>query len=289
MKKLKWIVGIFVLVLAVAAVALWLWLDAIIKTTVETVGPRVLGVPVTLGHVRLAPLRGRVILKDLEIGNPEGFRAAHLFKLAEMDVDLDMSSLFGRTLRFSTIHVIGPDVIYEQSLKGNNFSKLLDGLEQPAQPDDKPTDAAPADKPDGKPRKIIIDHFLFDEARLRVQTPVPGAPPISLPLPGIELFDVGKDKGGAGLRDILRQIFRGISGAVTGVISGSSELLGQGLSVSSDLATEGVRALGDAAGAGAKTVEGAATEGARAIGEGVDRAVSGLGRMLPGRRESEEK
>ncbi len=50
-----------------------LYLDRLIKTGVESIGPKITGTTVSLDHVNCSVLTGHCRLKGLVVGNPKGF------------------------------------------------------------------------------------------------------------------------------------------------------------------------------------------------------------------------
>jgi len=57
------------------------------------IGPQVTGTSVELAEVSLKPLSGELVLRGLNIGNPEGFVAPHVFALVGIDLAIDMDTV----------------------------------------------------------------------------------------------------------------------------------------------------------------------------------------------------
>ena len=109
----KFLKGIcwLVVVLAVLAVLAVVFLDRVVLHGFNAAVPAVLGVDASLGSARIHALKGYASLKDLHVGNPEGFKTAGIFDLGEVTVDVDMSSLASDTIVIDTIKVVGAEVI----------------------------------------------------------------------------------------------------------------------------------------------------------------------------------
>lgn len=270
MKVLKWL-GLAVLILIVVVfIGFVLFLNAAVKAAVEVGAPEVLGVPVTVGGVSVQPLRGKVIVKELTVGNPEGFKSEYLFKLGELDFELDTSSLGSDTILIKKIHILKPQISYEQGLTGNNISALLNRLEKD---EEKKTEAEEkkAETTESE-TKVVIESFLLDEAQVRVSAKLVGDKQVVLPLPPIELKDIGKESEGASLADIITRVIRAVLGSVTKVVTGSIKLVGDGVGAAADVA-------GDTAGA----VGGAAVDGVKAVGNGAKGLFKKAGGLIPGK------
>lgn len=254
--------GILVGLVALVLLAT-LRLGTIIQTTVNTAVPALLGVPVSVEEVSVYPLRGEVNLRTLTIGNPEGYGSEYLFRLDRMRLELALADLLKGRTRFKEIVIEGPHVWYDRKLSRSNVGDLLEHLEKMAPPED---DAA-APKERRKPAKpVIIDRLAMQDGTVGIRMGVG----MKLPLPGIELKDIGKE--GAlmpvqAVRLILVNIFKG----VLNVVADTGEL-----------AVEGVKAAGDLAADGVKAAGGLAVEGVKSTGKAVGGVVSGIGGLFKG-------
>ena len=236
------VAGLAVL-LAVLLLVLQYALGPIVKTTAEQLGPAVLGtrVDVTNAHMRI--LSGLVKLDGVVVGPPEGFDA-NVFEMQNLRVDLDTASLLGgpdAPIVIRDITVEGPFVTYE--LKGirDNLHKLLSNL---GADDDgeKPEEEEKDEEDEDGGRKVVIGHFLFKDAKVRVA--LAGGKGAVVPLPDIELTDIGRRSGGvtalAATGQILRQITLGT------VVAAKDVLVDLG-AVAVDAAADAAVAVGGAA------------------------------------------
>jgi hypothetical protein len=299
MKKLLKLILVLVLLLVIAIV---FFAGPVVRNTVNKVGPGIMGVPVTLGDAKVSLLQGRIQLKDLVVGNPDGFKTDSLFAMGALNIDIDMASLFTDTIVVREIAVIGPEVTYEMTLSGSNVGALQEKMAgDPAETTEAPAEAeAPAPADEAAPgKKVVIEKFLLNEGQINLSLPAMMGTAVPLPLPPVELTDIGKEKP-AGLTDVVGKIFGAIFGAVTQVVTSSGKLLGDGVKavghgaaavggVAVDGATavggaavDGVTAVGGAAVDGAAAVGGAAVGAGKAVGQGVANAVGGVLNVLGG-------
>ncbi|MBL9132849.1 MAG: hypothetical protein JNG86_16695, partial [Verrucomicrobiaceae bacterium] len=80
---MKWIIRIAILLALVIAALLWFGysqIGTLIKYGIETAGPQVLKVPVTVRKVGVS-FSGSGSVEDLELGNPEGFTGPKSLKV----------------------------------------------------------------------------------------------------------------------------------------------------------------------------------------------------------------
>jgi len=258
-----------VVFLAVLLLVLQYALGPIVKTTAEQLGPKVLGtrVDVTNAHMRI--LSGLVRLDGVVVGPPEGFDA-NVFEMQNFRVDLDTASLLGgadEPIVVRDITIEGPFVTYELKGLRDNLHALLsslgaddDGEERQEDEEEKET---PEEKKEGG-RKVVIEHFLFKDAQVRVA--VAGGKGAVVPLPDIELKDIGRSSGGATALDATCQILRQIT---LGTVVAAKDVL-------VDLGAAAVDAVGDAAGAAADAVGDAAGAAADAVGDAAGAAADAV-------------
>ena len=263
---LRFLVGLAVF-LAVLVLVLQYALGPIVKTTAEGLGPTVLGtrVDVTNAHMRI--LSGLVKMEGVVVGPPEGFDA-NVFEMQNLRVDLDTSSLFAgkdEPIVIRDITVEGPFVTYELKGVHDNLHKLLSnlGVDDEDEPEEKEEKDDKKEKEPG--RKVVIEHFLFKDAKVRVA--VAGGKGAVVPLPDIELADIGKNSGGATALDATGQILRQITvGTVVAVKDVLVDLGGAAVDAAVAAGSAAVDAVSDAASAATDAVGDAASAVTGAIG-----------------------
>jgi uncharacterized protein involved in outer membrane biogenesis len=169
-----------VLVLAIVAVgAVSLFLGRIVKTAVETAGPRVLGAPVTLASATILPWSGRGTLRGLTIGNPPGFRGAAALKVGEVSVRVKPSSLFSDTVVVESVVVRGPEILYEYGPGGSNLAALQRRAQGASAAPREPAKAGP-----GSGKALFIRDLRLTGGRVGLQGQ-------EIALPDVHLTDLG--------------------------------------------------------------------------------------------------
>jgi len=268
---IKVLIGIGILLVVLVVVAA-LFLGPIIKAGVETAGPKIAGVDMTLEKATVNLLTGNVQLKGLIIGNPEGFKTPSLMELDQFVVDLKMSSLFTDTIVVKKIHIDGPQITYERGLKASNLSALQKNLA--------PAEEAPAKAPEenvakekkAPAKKVVIEDFLFENGKVNVSITLAGGKQLTVPLMPIHLKDIGKESDGASIPDVINEVFGAITKGVGQAVASSADFAG-------DLAGDAGAALKDASGAAtdaAKGAAGAATDAAKGAADSLKKLGGGL-------------
>lgn len=250
MKKVLSIIGIILVVLIVAVV---LFAGKIIKSGVNTMGPRLAGVPVSLENAVFNPISGVVHLEGLFIGNPEGFNTSSAMELGEFKVELAMGSLFSDTIVIKKILINEPQITYEKSLRSSNLKTLQQNLAPEQTEPAKPTEEIPKEEKSKPAKEVIIEDFQLNDAKVHVSLTAVGGKKLTVALPKLQLQDIGKDSGGASPSEVLAQVFDAITGAAASVAANAGDLAGDTLKGAGDMATDAAKGATDAAGDAAKS------------------------------------
>jgi hypothetical protein len=279
MKKFVKFVIWLVIVLAVLLGVTVLFLDRVILHGFNTAAPAVLGVDAKLGAVQAKPLHGYVSLKDLHIGNPEGFKTDGIFDLGEVMVDVDMASLASDPIVIERVLVQDAEVTYEQGLLGNNIGALLDQLSTEEKAEEEKAEEEKAESKDeeaAKPaKKVVIRQLDVEGTRLNVALTAMMGASVPVPLPPIHLTGIGEETGGATVLETVRAIIGGVFSAVQAAVAGAGDLLGGAAALVGD----GAKALAN----GAASAAGAVADGATAaVGAVADGATAAAGAVADG-------
>jgi hypothetical protein len=201
-RVLKVVVGL-VVVLAVLAVIALFFLGPLVKTSVNTLGPKLLGVPVSVQHVAIQPLSGSLRLEGMMIGNPEGYSKDALFALKEVRVKIDIASLPGTgPIVIQELAITEPLVAYEVAGGKSNLEALTSKLSKA----EKTPAPQPAQQDKKAPRKVIIDLLEFRDGQVSYRSKMTLGQAVPLPLPDLRLTAIGRDKGGIKAVDAVNKV-----------------------------------------------------------------------------------
>ena len=237
MKKILWIGGIGVVALVVVGlIVVALFLNGIVKTGMETVGPKLAGVPITLDKINIGLLTGSAKVEGLVIGNPTGYKAPNAISVGLAEVGVNPLSVLSDKIVVRSVHVIAPEITFEGNpLTGNNnISKILDNLNAAA----KTANAAPATNQTATAsakaaKKLEVDDFLISDAKVHFN----GA---TLPLPPIHLSNLGTGPDGITAADLSKRVFSELTGAIIKTVASSATDIGKD---AGKTATEGVNKI----------------------------------------------
>ncbi len=226
MKKLLKFLVVAVVVLIVAVMLLVSFgIGPIIKTGMETIGPKATGVEMTVESVKVSPLTGSAQIKGLFIGNPEGFKSKSLVELKNFEVSIDLKSLLTDTVVIRKIIIEKPLFTYERHLKTDNIKEIQKNVENFSGPTEEPTGEAAVEKPAEEPKKkkpgkkVIIEQLAIRDAQVNLK--IAGLPTAPVPILDIEKTNIGKKGGGTSLAkavtEIISALYESIVSAVANV------------------------------------------------------------------------
>ena len=124
MKKVKKILlfgGIGLLVLIVVAViVVGLFLGKIVKAGMEAVGPKITQTTLTVDAVDVSLLTGSATVKNLVIGNPQGYKAPSAISVGLAAVSVSSMSVLSDKIVVKSIRVESPEITFEGNPFGAN-------------------------------------------------------------------------------------------------------------------------------------------------------------------------
>ncbi len=224
MKKLL-IIGAIVIVIVVAAALILLGnINTLVKEGVEQTAPLVLKAPVELKSVDISVFSGSGTLSGFRVGNPKGYKTDYAFNMGRLQVELDTASVTSDKIHIKSVVIDAPDIVFEGGLNKSNLSQLQANAEAFA-PSGGDKEAGSAD---GAGKKLQIDRLIISNGTISVSMGLLQGKKLSVPLPKLELTDIGKDKD-ASASDVLKEVLAAVNGAaIPAVQQGISQLGGVG-------------------------------------------------------------
>jgi len=256
MKKFfKFLVGciVVVLILLVAfVVTLPYTISPIVKTAASVGGPKALGVPVSVGDVKLSPLAGSLVISQVKVGNPSGYSDKNAFAVDKVDIQLNIRSLLSDTIEVKKIQIDAPAISFETKDGKSNFDTMMANAQKSSNEEKEKTKAS-GEKKAGK--KVVIDEFALNNAKVSYASGLTMGKSLTIPVPSVKLHDIGKKSGGTSFVDALSEVMSGILNGVTEAVTGAAGAAGDLLkgvgskasSATKDAASEAVNAAENAA------------------------------------------
>ncbi len=267
-------IGGIVAVVVVAVIVVSFYSGDVIKAAVEEMGPKLTRAEVKLDKADLSITSGEARLSGLLIGNPAGFTTPHAFKLDEIAVKLDTSTVGRDTVVINEILIDAPNVIAEigtlnvnplkigesvkESLNSSNFIAIRNNVA--AFVKEQGGDSSGGSGREGP--KLIIEKFRMNDVKVRAVAHEGMKLDLAVKPFSIALDDIGKSEGGLAPEKIAARLIPEIQQKV---IDGMlPDLMGN---VTNMLKDAGKLATGAVKGV---------VEGAGAVGEGAGDAVKGV-------------
>ncbi len=265
MKKL--LISGFALVAVLATVVFLTFsnLGPLVKQTVNTIGPKMTKANVEVADVSVSVFSGEATIKGFLLGNPKGFKSDQAMEVASINVDIDEGSITKNPVIINKIEIIAPEITYEKISGSDNFKTLLNNIKKSAKINDS-TQTQTGSDGSGKGKKLVINHLILKNGKVKLVMAALGRKQITAPLPDIHLKDIGKQKDGVTPAQAFEQIFSSLytsisADSVTQVFNDGLKQLG----ILKDFGTAGI-------GAGGKTVEkavGSAAKGVTSAAKGI--------------------
>lgn len=266
-KKLLIAAAVLLVLLVVVIVVVGMSMGKIIKTGVETVGPKITKTEMKLDSASLSLLGGSGTLKGFTLGNPEGYKTPAAIQAGSVSVGVKPSSLFSDKIVVRHVRVEGPEITFEGTIgTANNLSKILDnvkettgGAAEPAKPDAKkepttgksePKSEKPKaeSKSEAPSKKLQVDEFVITGAKVRLSMTMFGGKAATVPLPPISLKDLGTGPEGITpgeltqkvLKEVTVETLKAAEKAVADFGKGAAGVITKGATGTVDKVTKGV-------------------------------------------------
>jgi hypothetical protein len=229
MKKILVRVGIGLVVLIIVVVlAVHFFLDSAVKRGVETIGPKMTKVDVTLDAVHISLLSGSGKIKGLIVGNPEGCKTPHAISIGTAALALKPGTLLADKLVITSINVEAPEITFEGGLHGNNLSKILANLnESSSGPGGTNISGATPKEQKKAGKKLEVDDFTITGAKLNASISELGGKTMTIPLPTIHLANLGTGPDGITAAELTKQVISAIEKQAVEAVSGEAGNLGK--------------------------------------------------------------
>jgi hypothetical protein len=207
MKKFLLIGTVSLLVIAAGAyVVTQFFLGSIVKAGVNKFGPSITQTKVELAEANISPLSGQGTLRGLVVGNPKGWSDQNAFRLGEVHVDVEPFSVLGDHIVINEIIIDKPQFLYETKIVASNIGDLLKNIEQVTGSGN----SDPKTK-SGKPIKMVIKKLVLRDGQVTLGI---GGAAMTLPMPPINMTDIGTAENGITPAQVSFAVMRNVTSSV---------------------------------------------------------------------------
>ena len=259
-KTLFWLL----LLLILAVVVVYYYLGTIVREGVNRYVPPITGTTASVENVDVSLFKGRIEIKNLQIGNPKGFSSNDIFKLGNVQVLFDPKTLLEDKIVIKSVAISGTKVSAEMknlysldsnvsALQANINNYLGTGKSK----EKAPAEQEAATQSGGK--TVVIKDLKIAGSSLSLGV---SGQTVTIDLPDIHRTGIGEGKKDKSLVEIFADILNMISvEAVKGVATAVSDLAKQGWKGAQDLV---------------KGSAGAVTDTAKSVTDGAKNTVDGI-------------
>jgi len=259
-RGLKIAAGVFAVLtlLVVGVIYVGSSIDSIVESGVEKYGSKILKARVSVGAVEISPQNGKGTLRDVVIGNPEGFETESAFELNEVTIALDIGTVTENPIVIKEIRVVAPKLTYELNENGNNLETLQKNVAAYTGAG-KGKSSAPAKEgaatdTSAEGRKLVIEKLTIKNGTVGVSASILQSGTAEVPLPNLEFKNIGKKQDGTTPGDVAEKVLNAVTQQVV------TATAGLGLNAVRGVAGEALKGVGDALDEGAEDI-GSAIEG----------------------------
>jgi len=227
MKKALYAFAILLLLGAAGVYLAFNYIDVIVKVALEHYGPKVTGVSVKVGEVRISPKDGRGSIRGLELGSPAGFSAPRTARFGEVRVALDPATITAPVIVIHELVLEAPQITYERNDKATNLDAIqrrIDAYVKQAQ-GDAASDGAVSRT---TRRRFIVEHFAIRGARVTMTNPALRGQGVGFDLPEVQLRDVGRREGGLTASEVASRVAGALQNRIAQKVLSNIDLLRRG-------------------------------------------------------------
>jgi uncharacterized protein involved in outer membrane biogenesis len=208
-------------VLVVGYFGLTFFLGSVVRAGVNQIAPRITGTKVELESAEISPLSGSGTLKGFVVGNPKGWSDANLVSIGRMHMKVRPFSVLGDHIVIDEIVIESPEFLYETKVVSSNVGDLLKNIQGTSE-----NSSADATTKSGKPLKFEVKHFHLEGGKVTIGY---GAAAIPVPMPPIDLTDLGTAEGGITSGQLAVAIMRSVTTSVATATADAAKKLGGSL------------------------------------------------------------
>ena len=220
--------GVLVLLVVGLGAYLYMNINSIAKGYAEKAASEALGVAVTIGDMDIQPENLKVVVSDIAVANPPGFKNEHAITIKNVTVDGE--SFSKDKLIFTLVQVDGTQVNLEVAERVNlgELKKNTQQVEQAA-----PQDGGKSAAKEGP--KVIVREFALTGAQLTPSMTLTGTEMGTVKVNDIRLKNIGEKEDGVTSEEAIAQIMDAVLDKFNGTANKAGFLAGVPLNMLNDI------------------------------------------------------
>lgn len=224
--------------LIVVLIVCYFFLGHIVKGSIQTVGPLITGVPITVRSVSVNVFGDvEVGIKDLVVGNPEGYSSPHALELKNFHLRVKTLSLFKDKIVVDKLEITGVEVNFETSVVASNLNDINNNVK-------KYTPETDGKKSESKPAKLQVNTIDMSDIKVRLIVKGGNAAGVPLVMVPIHMKDLGTGPDGITVSGLIGEMMTKLFTGVTSLVSSGTDAVTKGVSSAGNAVGETGKNLG---------------------------------------------
>lgn len=199
-----YIFSLLVLLLVGGVAYLYTNMDSLAKQITEQVASDALGVPVHVGDMKITLEDLKVVVQDIRIANPKGYKNAEAITIKAVVIDGD--SFSRDLLTFTRISVNGTHVNLEVDKDGTNLSDISNNIENRSVGNNNNAGGKGDGSHNADNIKVIVKKFSLTGAQITPSVTLLGGDLAKITTPDIHLVGIGQKENGILAQEAIAQI-----------------------------------------------------------------------------------
>ncbi len=188
---MKKILSIGALLVGIAVLAALLYLrsnlDGLVARAIEEHGSAAVGTAVRVGGVSIDLAEGKGTIRGLRVANPNGFPGDDAFRLGEITLQIDATSVTKSPIVIPQVSILDPEVESVMGPRGRSNLDVLLANVQSGAGGSKAKPSAGDGGAESKPIQLSIGRFRFEEGRVAADLESVGGETFETGLPPVRV------------------------------------------------------------------------------------------------------
>ena len=239
MKKVLVVVGVLFVVGVIFLFVFSKAMGSAVEAGVETYGPEVTQTSITLESVELSAFSGSGSISGLVVGNPDGFNTPHSIKLESFSMKIEPMSVLSHKIVINEIIIDRPEFMLETGLglQKSNIGTMLENIQAFVGTSDEKEEESASSK------SVQIDLLRITGGKVKLSNKLLGGQSLMIPLPNIELTDIGAEGGGVSFGESSKIVFQAINQGIVSSVGQSGKVVSDQLRNVGDATKKGLGGL----------------------------------------------
>lgn len=236
----------FILLCTILLIITYLYAGQIIKKTISTVIPPITQTAVSIDDIDLSLFSGKIGLRGLAIGNPDGFSDKNIFQMGDIAVSFDPKSVLTDKIVIYSVTISGTSISAEINTNGQtNIGVLNQNIQKymnSSTSEKKASAVVSTQKKKNEPSKtIIIQDLKINDSKVSLGI---ANQSMTLTLPNIHHTNIGENDQTKNIPEMIALILSYFSDeSVKAVLNSGSTLFNKSLQKAQDLINVGQNSL----------------------------------------------